>query len=370
MRTRQLWTGVSLVAITLALSGWSIQAQDQARPAVAPSAPGGLTYLVNGGNVSLFWTHSTGPFTHYVIEAGGSPGTTFFAYSTSVLVNPNTLPQLISAFSTSGVGAGNYYVRVRGANGAELSPASNETLVPVTGGCQMPSSPTQFNAIVRGTTGWLQWTPGAGGLPTSYTLLASAIPGGAPIAVFPTSNPFLNVGGIPTGTYYVRVLAQNACGQSAPSGEITVVAPSNTALRSANPTSAGRLPLPFVWDTIRQIAQARPDLVASSCPSRPGFSDGDIEARKTQPNGFLNAVVDALRQIDQRFGYNSKPTRQNAIVAGDEIAYHYGADAPEGSPNVHLVDILSGHCTFGREEAFYRVFTNGEFGRWTGAGRF
>ena len=115
---------------------------------------------------------------------------------------------------------------------------------------------------------------------------------------------------------------------------------------------------------------------AVSCPSRPGFPDTNIEARKVNLNAYINFMVDGLRTIDQRYGYNAKTPRTaaygsplNAIVAGDEFAYHYGADASPGSPNVYLVDVLGGHCTFGSEATVYRTFYE-EFGTWTGAGRF
>ena len=111
-----------------------------------------------------------------------------------------------------------------------------------------------------------------------------------------------------------------------------------------------------------------------ACPTRPGFPDDNIEARKTQRNNYIDHVVRRLRTIDQRFGFNAKPTRAivNAIIAGDEIAYHYGSDAPEGSPNVYLVDVLGGHCTGilgqpDRHSPDYRTFYD-EFGRWTLAG--
>jgi hypothetical protein len=93
-------------------------------------------------------------------------------------------------------------------------------------------------------------------------------------------------------------------------------------------------------------------------------------------NPYINFIVDALRTIDQRFGYNAKPTRAwlPSIVAGDEISYHYGSDPSEGSPNAFAVDTLSGHCTGvsgdpDRHAPDYRVFYD-EFIRWTGAGRF
>jgi hypothetical protein len=362
---------VTLIVGGIVSSFVAVGAQNGAQPAAAPSAPSGLTYLVNGGQVSLFWTHSSGPFTHYILEAGPSPGTTFFVYPTTARFDPSTLPQLLSAFGASGVGAGDYYVRIRGANGAEQGPATPDVLVPIRAGCQPPGSPTDLTAIVRGTTGWIQWNPGSGQVPALYQLVASLTPGGAPIAVFPTTNPFFAVSGIPPGTYYVSVLAVGCGGHVAASNAITVVAPSDSPVRTPDPQGGGRLPLPYINSTIQQLVAQNPGLLTASCPN---------PNSKYTLNPFVNAVVDRLRQIDQRFGYNSKPTRGPAdngglpvVVAGDEIAYHYGADAPEGSPNVHVVDILSSHCGEAvglRPNLTWRNFTNTEFARWTGAGRF
>ena len=85
---------------------------------------------------------------------------------------------------------------------------------------------------------------------------------------------------------------------------------------------------------------------------------------------------DAFRQTDSRWGYNGKPTRsaadnagQPVLAAGDEIAYHYGAGPDEGSPEVHLIDILENHCG-SQARLTYRVFTGQEPGRWSGGGRF
>lgn len=371
MFTRSIRAVAALLLAAGLLGGWRMQADAQSRPAAPPSAPSGLTSLVNGSNVSLFWTHATGAFTHYVIEAGGSPGTTFFSFPTSSLrdgpPDAAVFPQLLAAFGTQGVAGGNYYVRVRGVNGAEVGAATPDLLVPVTGGCRAPGTPTDLYAVTRGTTAYIQWSAGSGGLPSNFVLSASNVPGGAPIVTFPLGTNYLNIGGIPAGTYYVRVAATNACGVSAPSAEITVTAPSTSAARSADPVAGGRLTAQYVRDIVAQFYQQNPGLLAASCPN---------PNSKYNLNPFLNALVDRLRLIDQRWGYNSKPTRgpaQNGgapvVVAGDEIAFHFGADAPEGSPNVALIDVISGHC--GPNPVFdYRVFTNGEFGRWTGAGRF
>lgn len=369
---RRTWVGGALMLALATFGNDRVSAQEPASPAAAPDAPSGLTYLVNGSNVSLFWTHATGTFTHYFIEAGPSEGTTFFTFPTSSLTNASLQTQLISAFSTAGVGAGNYYVRVRAANNTEIGPATSDVLLPVTGGCQPPgppSNPTGITRIVDSSTwGWLQWNPGPGGVPAQYTIVASSTPGGVPIVTLPTPNTFLSLRDIPGGTYYVRVIAQNACGQSAESAEFVVVAPSNSPARTPNPTNAGdKVPVPYVGDLVQLFAQINPGLLQASCP--------DPNAKYNR-NPFLDGLVSFLRLLDERWGYNSKPTRgpadnggQPVVVAGDEIAYHYGGDVPEGSPNVALIDVISGHC--GPNPSLdYRVFTNGEFGRWTAAGRF
>jgi hypothetical protein len=93
-------------------------------------------------------------------------------------------------------------------------------------------------------------------------------------------------------------------------------------------------------------------------------------------NPWQDQLMDRIRTMDSRWGYNAKPTRTAAqnggvpvVAAGDEIAYHYSAGPSQGSPDVHLVDVLVGHCgpnpTVG-----WRVFTGEEPGIWTGAGRF
>lgn len=260
---------------------------------------------------------------------------------------------------------------MRGANGAAQSDPSNEVVITVGGACQAPPAPTEFTAITRGSSVWLMWNPGSGRAATAYEVIARV--GGGIVASLPVTTPYLNVAGVPSGTFDVTVRAANSCGTSAESNRVVVTSGVNSPARTTNAASGARLPQPFVRD---QVLAAAADAKAAglmegavSCPERPGYTE--LESRKVNLNPYINFIVDRLRQFDQRFGYNSKPTRAqyDAIVAGDEIAYHYGSDAAEGSPNVYLVDVLFGHCTFRDETAEYRVFYD-EFGRWTGAGRF
>ena len=145
----------------------------------------------------------------------------------------------------------------------------------------------------------------------------------------------------------------------------TPTPPPSTGPRTADPAPGQRIPLPNIEAFIFARAAARPDLLAQSCPT--GF--------KYVNNPWLDYMVDGLRTLDSRWGYNGKPTRTAAdnggmpvVAAGDEIAYHYGAGPDQGSPDVYLIDILIGHCG-PTPTVTYRHFTGEEPGFWTGAGR-
>ncbi len=354
----------------------------------APGAPTGLKYVVRpGGGLQLQWTHSTGTVTNYILEAGFSSGTTFIRlpFASDGLAY-GKMPQLVPAFEIpSGIGQGDYYVRIIGANGAAESAPSNEIVLPVRNGCYAPGAPTNFTQIVRGTLGFLAWNPGNGGQPTTYTVRASGTPNDPNPPVQLPLNALALTLGIPPGSYYVHIVASNACGTSAPSNEILVTAPANTPARTPDPPAGERLPMPDVRGMVFQFAN---EAIAAgllnpsiACPTRAGsFADETwaLEARKTQRNAYIDFIVARLRQIDTRFGYNSKPTRSwvPSIIAGDEIAYHYGSDAQEGSPNAYAIDVLGGHCTGvggisgpNRHTPDYRPFFN-EFVKWTAAGAF
>jgi hypothetical protein len=137
--------------------------------------------------------------------------------------------------------------------------------------------------------------------------------------------------------------------------------PTSAGPRPADPPPGVRLPLPDMRGVLAQFADTR-----DSCPL----------GIKYVPNPWQNRVIDAFRQIDSRWGYNGKPNRSAAdnggrpvVAAGDEAAYHYSGGPDQGSPDVHLVDMLVSHCGDG---AFigWRVFTGEEPAFWTGAGRF
>lgn len=374
---------------------------------VAPGAPGNLTYQVSGNTVWLNWISSPGmtptfdPSSSFYrlvasLTPGGAPIYVWDSSSRGDTPESRKMFYQLTDFGAGGVAPGQYYVRMHGVNGTLVGPASNEILVPVTGGCQVPGAPTDLTGITRGTTAYMAWNDGNGGRPTYYIVVARYQSGGPIIAALAANKPaavgtepqyggYLNVGGVPTGTYYVQVYAVNPCGSSPLSNEIVVTAPNNApAIRTPN-APTGRVPWFQIRDLVLQIAaeaQARgyisgtPGVSNDACQARPGYpfttdpNNPVLELQKTQRNRYIDYVVAQLRaRFDQRIGYNAKPTRANAIIAGDEISFHWGSDAPEGSPNAYFIDTLGGHCTFGRESTDFRPFFI-EYGRYTAAGAF
>ena len=191
-------------------------------PTAAPGAPSGLTASSSGSSVFLAWTASTsgGAATAFTIEAGSSPGKADLAnFSTG---------SSATTFSAGGVGSGVFYVRVKAANAAGISAASNEATLVVGGTCTgAPGVPSGF-AITGNSGGTVsfRWTASAGS-PSSYIIEAGSTPGAANLAnsdLGGTATSF-TASGVGHGTYYVRLRAKNTCGTSAPSNEVVLVVP-------------------------------------------------------------------------------------------------------------------------------------------------
>ena len=87
-----------------------------------------------------------------------------------------------------------------------------------------PSTPTAFGAVVSGSTVTFSWTPAAtGGAATAFQIQAGSAPGAANYGAANVTGTSLVVPGVANGTYYLRLLATNSQGASAPTPD-TVVA--------------------------------------------------------------------------------------------------------------------------------------------------
>jgi hypothetical protein len=188
----------------------------------APGAPTSLTALVDRTSVTLTWSAPVGgdAVDSYAIEAGSASGR-------ADLANVAT-GNAATSFSTTGVPAGTYFVRLRALNGSGTGPASNEVIVVVSDAttCSSPpNSPTGLTSLVNGSTVSLAWTAPIGGCAaTSYIVQAGSGAGLSNLASVSTGSlaTTFSATSVGVGTYFVRVRAGNASGQSAPSNEVIV----------------------------------------------------------------------------------------------------------------------------------------------------
>ena len=198
--------------------GARLQTHTVGAAATVPSAPGNFVTSSSGSTVTLTWSgpSSGDPVTTYLIEAGSAPGLADLA---NVTTNSTA-----TSFSATGVGNGTYYVRVRAQNAGGTGAASNEsTLVVGSASCtSAPNAPAGFAIAVNVSTLTLTWSAPAGGCaPSSYLLQAGAAAGASDLANSNVGAATTYVAsGVGAGTYYVRVRAVNAFGQSAASNEV------------------------------------------------------------------------------------------------------------------------------------------------------
>lgn len=184
-----------------------------------PAAPTNLTVNVLGNSASFAWTApgSGGPVGSYALLASNAPG------GAPLATLP--LPAAPTSFAIGGIPPGIWYVRIIAQNAGGNSAPSNEVQLNVAGP-QPPGTPTMNTPTVSaGNTVGLSWTPGAGGTPTSYNLIVRLSPGGPVFAQFALSANAVSFGGVPSGTYYLQVIANNALGSSGLSNQVTLTVP-------------------------------------------------------------------------------------------------------------------------------------------------
>jgi hypothetical protein len=183
-----------------------------------PGPPLSLQATLTGATVHLNWLKGSGNVARYILEAGSAAGLRNLA--TVTIAAPTT------TFSAAAP-AGTYFLRVRAANACGTSDASAEIFLAVGSGATLPGAPGAPTVTVNGSTVSLAWTaPTTGDAPTGYVLEAGTAPNLANAArVVLGATPSFSTGGVPRGTYYVRVRAVNAAGVGPASADATVVVP-------------------------------------------------------------------------------------------------------------------------------------------------
>jgi hypothetical protein len=286
-----------------------------------PAAPTGLIASSSGTTVNFSVGLPAGPLTGLVLAAGTVPGQT-----AGVIPMP-----LASQSALTNVPPGTYFARMHALGPGGPSPASNEVQITVApSACQAPGGPS-VQTQVTGNTVNIAWSavPGAAG----YQVLASGTPGGSPIASQNVAAPTTAVSypGVAAGVYYVRVVAVNPCGAAASSADATVVVnPPVEGARTPNPPAPSPpnyIPLPNRSAVVAEMARLYPNDLRNSCGN----------------NTWLFRLVQRLRQEDTRWGLNWK--RANVgDMSQDVVTYNFGSQADEGTRQVHVVDVIGGHC--------------------------
>lgn len=189
-----------------------VNAQGSAPPAAPPFIAGWMS----GSRLTLTWTppYVGGVATSYLVEAGAATGATSL-----------TLPVTAPAFTYLPVPPGVYFVRVRAVNAAGVSPPSPEVRLHVGNVPAPPYAPQNLQATASGGTVTFTWSwPFWQGVVTGHRLVAGSGPGLSNLAqVTLGAATQASFGGVPPGTYYVRVHALNAAGASIASDEVAVV---------------------------------------------------------------------------------------------------------------------------------------------------
>ena len=189
----------------------------QAGPPLAPLA---FAAVAVGTSVGVQWTENPlGPvIAGYQLEGGSAPG----------LANLGTVAFGATTRSfAANVPSGTYYLRVRAGNAAGLGPPSNEVVVVAQpAACVPPAAPTGLAATTAPGGVGLTWNaPLTGGAPTGYRIDAGSTTGASNIGSFAVGPVTSLATAAPSGLYFVRVVATNACGVSPPSNQVSFTIP-------------------------------------------------------------------------------------------------------------------------------------------------
>ncbi len=177
-----------------------------------PAAPT-LTSAVNGASVRLAWNRVSGGRS-YRLEAGSATGLTNLA---------NVDLGDAASYETT-VPVGTYFVRVRTVGAAGNSAPSNEVRLAISSAAACttaPPVPQGVSGRTGGVVAALSWQPSFA--TTGYVLDVGPSSGATAVSV-PVGNVTAFQATAPSGTHYTRVRAVNACGSSAPSAEVVLVA--------------------------------------------------------------------------------------------------------------------------------------------------
>ena len=307
-----------------------------------PLAPTGVNAATGGGLLTLTWNAPTagGTPTDYVLQVGSS-------FGAANLVSGFRLGQTATSWSypLSALPDGHYFVRLYALNAQGLSAASSDVVF-TTGA--MPGVPLPLEPTVNGDgTILLRWQSPAGGSAVTHYAVEAQYQDNRDLRTVLTNLPAGTTSyltpPVQAGNYYWRVRAYNGATPGAVYGTagfyVGTRPDAGSGPRSPNPAPGHRLPIPsYAVRVVSEVAAANPSDVVLSCveASRyPGIPQGT--------NQFMFKVLRELRKYDTRWTLNWK--RGNVgDLSQDIINYNFGPMPDEGTTDVYIIDIISGHC--------------------------
>jgi hypothetical protein len=338
--TRLIAVAVALIALTAGTA--------------AAQAPV-VTWQPSGSGIRVEWTPISGA-THYEAFVTGT-------------LSAGPIPIPTSYFQVTPP-PGTYVVQIRAMAGSVAGPLSAPLTIAFTGApavaCDTVSAPT-VTASVSGMNVTISWNAVAGA--AGYRLQVGTTPGATQYSIDlpPHQTTFSGVAPM-LGTFYVRVAAGSACGALSTSSEQSFTvgaatpgpAPAPVAgsgPRTPDPAAGQRLPLPgYAAQIVRDMSIAYRGDLLNSCVEHGGN------------NTFLYRVVQALRQLDSRWGLNWKRGNRGDM-SQDVVTYHFGAGPDEDSTDVYIIDMIGGHCgnspSWNWEDVTAVTYERGAIGRWT-----
>ena len=300
-----------------------------------PDAPTTLDGSATGHTLHLVWTPaSTGSAAaSYRIAVGTSPaGTTLPVATTTATSLDITVPS-----------SGTYFARVSAVNafGTSVPSPEAETTVAIAGG--RPGRTPRPRAWTSGRTLAMDWDAPIGGDPvTNYSLEVGTAPGLTDLLVLPLSAArSFSTGGVPIGTFWLRMRGANASGLGDPSEDVgMVMGPAGgcvglpLAPGALSATTAGPV-VSFAWSAPSSgVTPTGYVLYAGAAPGRTDLVSFNTGSTLT---GWSGAVPAGL--------YYVRVAARTACGVGplsNEVAVPVGAAAPPEAPGT-LAAAVSGN---------------------------
>lgn len=289
----------------------------------AAQAPA-LSVTANGANVTIQWTAVPGAL-GYNLQVGTTPGGTEIA-----TVN---LPNTITHISVDAP-PNTYYLRVRGLAGNIFGPFSNEASVTVgdtSGPGVTPCGVTAPSISVNVTGGSVTVNWGAVPGTAGYRIEFSRFPNATELVqtVNASTTSFTQYVGM-LGTFYVRVVAGDACGTATSETVAFTITDLNSGSgpRTPDPPPGQLLPLPSYGEAVVfEMARRYPGELFNSCNN----------------HTWVYLVLQELRKRDSRWGLNYKRGNEGDL-SHDIITYNPTNRPDRGESQIYVIDIISGHC--------------------------